>query len=363
MLAIKTPHTWFHHAGIRHDAGEYIAPLTQNILIITSAQAWARVNPALENSLRSSGIAWQTEIMTGYCTDERVAHYVKRAHKLGVQYIVGVGGGRVLDTAKAVADALDGGASITIPTVASTCAAWSPLSVFYTEEGGQIRSQPLKTLPRLVLVDSEIIAQSDVRYLKAGIVDALAKWYEFRPYLQHTPDNLSLQLKVQTARLAVDIYEKHGQQALRDNQAHLVSDALISVIDANIAVAGMANSIRGEIPTPGVAHAIHNRLTYEPALRDWLHGERVGYSLLVQSFLEQDSDTPDATLLALLRQYDAPLTLAPLKEIRLAVIQAVARSISFPKAAADHLPFTLDPARIERALRQTEQFFTPRYAV
>lgn len=207
MLAIKTPHTWFHHAGIRHDAGEYIAPLTQNILIITSAQAWARVNPALENSLRNSGIAWQTEIMTGYCTDERVAHYVKRAHKLGVQYIVGVGGGRVLDTAKAVADALDGGASITIPTVASTCAAWSPLSVFYTEEGGQIRSQPLKTLPRLVLVDSEIIAQSDVRYLKAGIVDALAKWYEFRPYLQHAPDNLSLQLKVQTARLAVDIYE------------------------------------------------------------------------------------------------------------------------------------------------------------
>lgn len=363
MLAIHTPQTWFHHAGIRHDAGKYISPLTQHILIITSAQAWARVNPALESSLRASGIKWQTEIMTGYCTDARVAHYAKRARKLGATFIVGVGGGRVLDTAKAVADVIDGGESITLPTVASTCAAWSPLAVFYTEEGGQIRSQPLKTLPKRVLVDSEIIAQSDVRYLKAGIVDALAKWYEFRPYLQHTPHNLALQLKVHTARLAVDVYEKHGAQAVLDNQAHTVTDALVNVIDANIALAGMANSIRGEIPTPGVAHAIHNRLTYEPALRDWLHGERVGYSLLVQSFLENDSDTPDETLLALLRQYDAPLTLAPLKEIRLAVIQAVARSITFPRAAAEHLPFPLEPARIERALRQTEQFFTTRYAV
>ncbi|SCC13152.1 glycerol dehydrogenase [Kosakonia oryzendophytica] len=363
MLAIKTPQTWFHQSGIRHDAGKYISPLSQHILIITSAQAWARVNPALESSLRTSGVKWQTEIMTGYCTDERVAHYAQRARKLGVQWIVGVGGGRVLDTAKAVADALDGGESVTIPKVASTCAAWSPLSVFYTEEGGQIRSQPLKTLPRLVLVDSEIIAQSDVRYLKAGIVDALAKWYEFRPYLQHSPDNLALQLKVQTARLAVDIYEKHGAQAVRDNKAQVVSEALINVIDANIAIAGLANSIRGEIPTPGVAHAIHNRLTYEPALRDWLHGERVGYSLLVQSFLEGDGETPDAALLSLLRQYEMPLTLAPLKEIRLAVIQAVARSINFPRAAAEHLPFSLEPARIERALRLTEQFFTPRYAV
>ncbi|CAI8716576.1 iron-containing alcohol dehydrogenase family protein [Kosakonia quasisacchari] len=363
MLAINTPQTWFHHAGIRHEAGKYLAPVTRHILIITSAHAWARVNPALENSLRAHGVKWQTEIMTGYCTEERVVHYAKQARKLGVQWIVGVGGGRVLDTAKAVADAIDGGESVTLPTVASTCAAWSPLAVFYTEEGGQIRSQLLKTLPRLVLVDSEIIAQSDVRYLKAGIIDALAKWYEFRPYLQHSPDNLALQLKVQTARLAVDIYEKHGAQALRDNKAQSVTPALVNVIDANIAIAGMANSIRGEIPTPGVAHAIHNRLTYEPALRDWLHGERVGFSLLVQSFLENDSDTPDATLLALLRQYDAPLTLAPLKEIRLAVIQAVARSIHFPRAAAEYLPFSLEPARIEWALRQTEQFFTTRYAI
>ncbi len=360
MLAIKTPQTWFHQSGIRHDAGKYIAPLTQHILIITSVKAWAQVNPALEDSLRASGIRWQTEIMTGYCTEEGVARYVQRAKKLGITFIVGVGGGKVLDTAKAVADLIEGGESVTIPTIAATCAAWSPLAVFYTDDGVQISSQALRTLPRLVLVDSEIIARSDVRYLKAGIVDALAKWYEFRPYLQKNPDNLGLQLKVQNARLAVDIFARHGEQAIRDNQAQVVTDALVNVIDACIAVAGMANSVRGEIPTPGVAHAIHNRLTQEPALRHWLHGERVGFSLLVQSILENENSQPDPVLLALLRQYEMPLTLAPLKEIRLAVIQAVARSVPFPREAVEYLPFSLEPSRIEQALRLTEQYVSGR---
>jgi glycerol dehydrogenase/uncharacterized oxidoreductase len=75
-----------------------------------AGQPWAG------RELRASGIRWQTEIMTGYCTEDNVARYVQRAKKLGVQFIVGVGGGRVLDTAKAVADTLEGGESITIPT-------------------------------------------------------------------------------------------------------------------------------------------------------------------------------------------------------------------------------------------------------
>ncbi len=125
MLAIKTPQTLgFHQSGIRHDAGGiYFAAVTAYFNYYQCAGLWARVNPALESSLRASGVKWQTEIMTGYCTDERVAHYARRARKLGVQWIVGVGGGRVLDTAKAVADALEGGESVTLPTVASTCAA------------------------------------------------------------------------------------------------------------------------------------------------------------------------------------------------------------------------------------------------
>jgi glycerol dehydrogenase-like iron-containing ADH family enzyme len=61
-----------------------------------------------------------------------------------------------------------------------------------------------------------------------------------------------------------------------------------------------------------VAHAIHNRFTHQPELHDWLHGEKVGFGLLVQSLMESDDGQPELQLLSLLREYDAPLALPPL---------------------------------------------------
>lgn len=72
--------------------------------------------------------------------------------------------------------------------------------------------------------------------------------------------------------------------------------ALERIIDANIVLAGLANGMRDTLPTPGYAHAIHHRLTGVLELHFWLHGEKVGYSLLVQSFMEQGNGEPDPAL-------------------------------------------------------------------
>lgn len=217
-----------------------------------------------------------------------------------------------------------------------------------------MRSQPLSRMPLMLLVDTNVIAQNDVRYLKAGIVDALAKWYEFRPYKQKSDDSLALNLKVQAAKLAVDVFEQYGAQAVQDNARHEVTPALMKVIDANIAVAGMANSMRDETPAPGVAHAIHNRFTHQPELHDWLHGEKVGFGLLVQSLLESDDGQPEVQLLSLLREYDAPLSLPPLNGDREAIIAAIAREVKFSAENAARLPFPIAAENIEKALRKTE---------
>lgn len=354
MLAIKSPETYHHQAGLRHEAGKIIAGLGQTVLLIASPQAWARTGPALEQSLRQHGVRWQVDIMDGECTEATIARLTQRAVELDASLVLGVGGGRVLDTAKAVANGLPQTESVTFPTIAATCAAWSPLSIIYDDAGRYQRRLLLDKLPKAVLVDSEIIAASDVRYLKAGIVDALAKWYEFAPYQRLEPVSLALNLKVQTARQALETFRLHGAQALRDNQQGVVSEALTQVIDAAIAMAGMANSIREDKPTPGVAHAIHNRLTWEPALHAWLHGEKVGYCLLVQSLLERGDAGPDPELLAFLRQYDMPLTLAPLNASTFADI---ARDVALSPAAAKRLPFDVSPGAIERALHASHHAF------
>ncbi|MEZ3498581.1 iron-containing alcohol dehydrogenase family protein [Pantoea sp. KPR_PJ] len=356
MLAIKSPQAYLQQAGIRAQAGEHIRPLATHLRILTSPRAWQAVNPELMHSLESQGIRWQLEYLAGECTDEAIDQLQANTLAQGAEAILAVGGGRVLDCAKAAGDRLDTIPVINFATVAATCAAWSPIAIIYDAQGGHQRSQPLRNMPALVLVDSEVIARSDVRYLKAGIVDALAKWYEFRPYQRHNPDSLALDLKVMAAQRAVDAYQQWGDAAVEANQQQQVTFALERIIDANIVLAGLANSMRDTLPTPGFAHAIHNRLTHLPALHPWLHGEKVGFSLLVQSFMEQPEGEPDAVLVALLRRFDAPLRLPALPGDRAAALHQLAGEIRFPAASAARLPFEVSPAALEKALTATDHF-------
>lgn len=354
MFAVKSPQTYHHQSGLCARVGELLAVYSTEVAIITSPKAWQAVNPQLENSLRDAKIRWQVNFLTTECTDDAIESLLNAVRAQNATLVLGVGGGRVLDCTKAIANLIGDIMLVTLPTLAATCAAWSPVSIIYNVHGGYIRSQQLSRMPLMVLVDSEVIAKTDVRYLKAGIVDALAKWYEFRPYKQKNDDSLALNLKAQTAKLAVEIFEKYGKQAVIDNARHEVTPALIKVIDANIAVAGMANSMRGETPTPGVAHAIHNRFTYQSELHHWLHGEKVGFGLLVQSIMETDSGKPEPELLALLQQYDTPLVLPELKGNRDEILSTIAREVKFPTKNASRLPFSITEEHIEKALRATE---------
>ncbi|MFZ4835267.1 iron-containing alcohol dehydrogenase family protein [Rouxiella sp. Mn2063] len=357
MLAIKSPQSYHHQAGIRARVGEYLKPLASRICILSSPAAWAAVNPQLTQSLEEAGITWQLEYLAGECTDDAVSTLQQKVAEQDAQLIFAIGGGRVLDTAKAAGNALESIAVVNFPTQAATCAAWSPLSIIYNAEGGHVRSQGLAKMPVLVLVDSEVIAKSDARYLQAGIVDALAKWYEFRPYQRNNPDDLALDLKMMSAQRALDTYLEYGEQAVEDNRQQRVTPALVKVIDANIAFAGLANSVRDILPTPGFAHAIHNRLTHQAELHHWLHGEKVGFSLLVQSIIENHGGEPDAQLLQLLRVYASPLKLSALDGDREAAILAIAREIKFPANAAERLPFAINAEKLAQALFATEGSF------
>ena len=355
MFAIKTPHVYHHHVDLLHRVGELIAPFAHRIAILTSPRAWQAVATPIAASLTQQEIQFEVHLLDGECTREAIAHHQENIAQQGIHFVLGVGGGRVMDCAKAVADGLENGQVATLPTIAATCAAWSPISIVYDAQGGHQATQALKRMPVMVLVDPAVIARSDVRYLKAGIVDALAKWVEFQPYLEKNGDNLALNLKIQAAALARETFERWGEQALRDNANGAVTLALQKVIDANIALAGLANSMRDDAPSPGVAHAIHNRMTHVPELRGWLHGEKVGFGLRIQSLLAHHNREADPDLLAQLQRYDAPARL-PVSAARYdELADYLAQSFKFPAASAALLPFSLAPQAIRQAILLTQQ--------
>lgn len=358
MLAIKSPGHYLQEAGLTARAGEYLQPYAQRILILTTPSAWRAVSEPLQLSLQQQGIISERLWLDGYCTEQAIQQVRRALQTADASLILAVGGGKVMDTAKAAAAQSAGVRLVMLPTQLATCAAWSPVSILYTPQGHYLRSHLLSSMPDLVLLDSEIIACSDVRYIKSGMIDALAKYYEFRPYQRNNPDNLSLQLKLLPAQQALEVIIKYGDQAITDNQSQRVTAALNKVAEANLVLAGLANSVRDSLATPGFAHALHNRLTRQPELHHWLHGEKVGFCLLVQSLLENKGQ-PEPSLLALLKRYGAPLRLPLLQGDRQQLFGDIAREVRFPAHCAAMLPFDISAPALEQALRLTDSLLFP----
>lgn len=353
MFSVKSPVNYLQQAGLRHRVGEHLHPWVNHVRILTSPSAWQAVNPALIDSLERVGIRWQLEYLAGECTDEAIAQFQYNLLAQGAEGILAIGGGRVLDTAKAVNNALGDRVLFTLPTQAATCAAWSPLAIIYNAAGGHVKSNTLETMPALILVDSEVIAQSDVRYLRAGMIDALAKWVEFEPYQRHNPHQIALDAKVSVARQAIEVFLRWGEAAISANQQRQVTQALEKVIEANIVLAGLANSIRGPLATPGLAHVIHDTLTHQPELHSWLHGEKVGYSLLIQSLIDSPQEA-ESELLTLLRRFHSPLRLPSLSGERAERLQQIAQDITFPVNSLADLPFDITYPALLQAFQATD---------
>jgi glycerol dehydrogenase len=219
------------------------------------------------------------------CTEAEIDRLTGLARESGAEVVVGVGGGKLLDTAKAVAYHLDRPVII-VPTLASTDAPCSALSVIYTPEGIVESGLVLPRNPDLVLVDTAIIAQAPVRFLVAGMGDALSTWFEADACRQTYSGNMTGDVGSFTAfalaRLCYDTLLEYGVAAKLACEKKVVTPALERVVEANTLLSGVGFESGGL----GTAHALHDGLTrQEKARRQYWHGERVTIGVLVSLFL------------------------------------------------------------------------------
>ena len=220
----------------------------------------------------------------GECSDEEIERLAEQVKAAGADVVVGIGGGKALDTAKGTAHAL-GLPVIIVPTIASTDAPTSALSVIYTPEGVFKRYLVLPKNPDVVLVDSRIIAEAPVRFLVAGIGDALSTWFEADACERSYAGNMTGDVGSMTARnLAKFCYEtilEYGPAAVASCEAKAVTPALERVIEANTLLSGLG------FESGGLAscHAIHNGLTALEDTHAYWHGEKVAIGVLTSLFL------------------------------------------------------------------------------
>lgn len=213
------------------------------------------------------------------CCDEEIDRLAAMARKIKADVVIGVGGGKTLDTAKAVAHALSVPVVIA-PTIASTDAPCSALAVVYTAQGAFKRYLVLPRNPDVVMVDSQVVLGAPVRFLVSGMGDALSTWFEAEDCREAKAANMTGRVGSMTAyglaRLCFDTLMADGATARREFDGKTVTPAIERIIEANTLLSGLGFESGGL----SGAHAIHNGFTVLPETHKFWHGEKVAIGTL-----------------------------------------------------------------------------------
>ena len=253
------------------------------VLIIAGGTAEKSLVPRYLPAWRER-VAVTLQRFGGECSDEEVQRLTDVARSRGCDVVVGIGGGKVIDTAKVVGNAA-GARVVIVPTIAASDASTSAVAVIYTKEGVFQRCLFLPRNPDLVLVDTCVIAEAPVRFLVAGMGDALATWFEAEScrlaYASNQCGGQGTLTGCALARLCYDTILEYGVAARMACQDKVVTPALAHVVEANILLSGLGFESGGL----AAAHSIHNGLTQLEPTHAYLHGEKVAIGTLAGLFL------------------------------------------------------------------------------
>ncbi|HPP73869.1 MAG TPA: glycerol dehydrogenase [Armatimonadota bacterium] len=299
------PNKYIQGRNAIREIANFIEPIGESAVLLVDRNVRSFIEPAIMDSAQTKGINIQSIEFGGECTWDEVNRIADVARSVDAQMIIGAGGGKTLDTAKAAAIKSDR-RMIVLPTTASTDAPTSALSVIYTAQGEFQEYFFLPRNPDVVLVDTQIVANAPARFLSAGMGDALATWFEADTASRAGAKNMAGGFTTSTgltlARLCFDTLIEYGPSALKAAEQHAITPALERVVEANTLLSGLGFESGGL----AAAHSIHNGLTELKQTHDYLHGEKVAFGTLTQLILEDRSQDEIMTVLAFMTAVSLP---------------------------------------------------------
>jgi len=341
-------------SGVLQAAAAEIACLGSRPLIVAGERTLAISEQNLLPILETQQLYPAQASYGADCCEASLKSLRKTAKEHKADVIIGVGGGKALDTAKLVAQQLQLPV-VTIPTSAATCAAWSALSNVYSEDGAFLYDVGLSRCPDLLILDYDLIKTAPQRTLVAGIGDAIAKWYEASVSSGHLQDTLII-AALQQARILRDILLQKSAAALKEPGSEVWQE----VVDATVLLAGVVGGLGGAQCRTVAAHAVHNGLTHISG-HGSIHGEKVAFGILVQLRLEemlQNNQLAASSRQQLLKFYTEiglPQKLSDLGlgNITLGELQTAAEIALAPNSDIHRLPFKVALEQLMAAMVST----------
>lgn len=220
------------------------------------------------------------------CTRARVEELYNTYHDKGIDFVIGVGGGKALDTSKCFADML-GVKVITVPTIASTCAASSALAVMYNENHVYQGFWNFTSPAYHCFIDTEIIINAPLKYFRAGIGDTLAKYYEVEFSMRGQDKTYNDEMGLSISRMCSEPLMKDAKRALSDCENHILSEAFENVTRIILISTGMVSMLINSDFNGALAHALFYGLTVIDGFEEkFLHGDVIGYTTMIELILD-----------------------------------------------------------------------------
>ncbi|RYM06041.1 iron-containing alcohol dehydrogenase family protein [Sporolactobacillus sp. THM7-7] len=338
-------------------ADELKARYIKRVLFLHGTKSLRKARPYLPD-LSAAGIESVDILFNGECSHNEIRRIIGLLKEKKADAIIGLGGGKVMDTAKAAAYKAGGYPVILLPTMASNCAAWSPLSVLYTDDGASLGHEIYPHATSLVLVEPRVILDSPVDYFVAGVADTIAKWYESDFILTHTKKRrLALQFAREAARICKDVPLNDGEKAIEDMKEGRLTDEWINVMETNIMAGGLVGGFGDEFGRATAAHAVHDAITARPETHLFLHGIKVAYGVMVQLVLEKKWDEMEQ-LIPFYKALQLPLSLSDLNLSRLNEddLMDIANETVRPNALIHLHPLNFTAQDVYEAILQLEEW-------
>lgn len=343
------PGKYIQGAGAIGELPAMVELLGKRGLLLASPSVNDKVLPGCGVDPKAMGIP--VAVFRGECCEDELARLSAIIAQEQADVLVGMGGGKTIDTAKIAADRARLPV-IVVPTIASTDAPCSGCAVLYSADGVFEAVCYQATNPAAVLVDVAIIAAAPTRFLVAGMGDALSTWFEARSCDRTGSANecggRSTRAGIHLARLCYDTLLAYGAAAKVASEQHLVTPAFEHIVEANILLSGLGFESAGL----AAAHSIHNGLTALAETHSFHHGEKVAFGVLAGLQLADAPPDESEAVFSFCEEIGLPTTLADigLGNAGRAQLMVAAEGACAPGQPVHHEAGTITPAKVLDAM-------------
>jgi len=345
--SMTAPQKFYVNRGLYNELPEYTNTLGDKPYIIADPFIHQRTLDEVSKDYKNSTIT----LFGGENSEKEIEKNVKDYNNTDAEFVMGIGGGKTMDNAKAVADRLKVPVVI-VPTLAASDAPTTSVSVLYSEDGEFLKYMFLPNTPDIVIADLDILVTTPPALFSAGLADAMASWIEGRVAFATDGENLHEHRSSYTGygmvKFGYETVREYGKQALEACKNNVVTEPFERAVEAAVYISGVGTEGAGIT----AAHAVHNGMTQVEDLHGASHGEKVAFGMIVNLILEGFSDEEIYDLASFFKEIELPLTLKDLglKEFNEEEWRAVAERACSEEDTMTNMSVKVEPAEVYDAI-------------